>query len=107
MFSGALVEPDASPWGLATLRNSLPHSCSYVTHRNTALTWSAIRFWSETCLSVNEIEGTSLFCPLTMPASNHPVVTFWTRRPVVRSTGLAQPAHTTRPARSRRAHRDM
>ena len=73
--SGSVTAPGARPAEPTTVRKPLPHSAGSLTRLKRTLTWMTLSFWSETFFSLNEMAGTSLFCPLMMPASNQPVET--------------------------------
>src|SRR6185295_19155145 len=102
MVIGSVVAPGARPAEPTTDRKPLPHSSFSLTRRKSAFSCSAGSFWSDRFFSVKVAEGTSLFCPLTMPRSYQPVVTMSTYRPLVRSTVGPQPADP-RNAKSRRS----
>src|SRR4029453_7776392 len=62
------VAPGASPSEPVILTKELPHSLSSVTRRNTTFAWSTARVRSDRFLNLNVTDGTSLFCPFTLPA---------------------------------------
>ncbi|PWT84505.1 MAG: hypothetical protein C5B57_04715 [Blastocatellia bacterium] len=78
MVKSAVDMPGRRPSEPAAVMNPLPHSSFSLIRRNRAFTCSVPRLTLEAFRRVNEMEGTSLFWPLTMPASNQPVETFWT-----------------------------
>src|SRR6185503_2980428 len=102
MVIGSVVAPGARPAEPTTDRKPLPHSSLSLTRRKSAFSCSAGSFWSDRFFSLKVAEGTSLFCPLTMPRSYQPVVTMSSCKPLVRSTVGPQPADP-RNASSRRS----